>query len=100
MSVLTDVVIVTRFDDDGAIRRVNAAVADQARGQQLERIGSDADFGGSKVPSCAVYGACYNFLDLAGFTDALTSAGWERPQYVVAWIDAETDDDLIVWRPQ
>ncbi len=100
MSQITTVAIVAPDKDDEAIAFVNEAMQEQARGQKLEPLGNPHDeFGGFKVPSCAIYGAGYNYADWGTLEDALNAAPWHAPESVIAWIYHQETGDVTLWRP-
>ena len=81
MSFLTDVAVVTIGGEDEAVAFVNARLAEgDPRPQQLGRTDLEqAGAGGRKVSSVVVYAACFNYLDLGGFEDAVRTAPWRLP---------------------
>src|ERR1700754_2931110 len=43
-------------------------------------------WGGTKHPELDLYGAAYNYLDLASFMDVLLSTPWQEPEYVQLFV--------------
>lgn len=101
MSFLTDVAVVTIAGEDEAVAFVNAKLAEGAkRPQQLGRTRlEEAGAGGSKVCSIYVYAACFNWLDLEAFEDAVRAAPWRLPRSVVVYVDGEGSPDTWVFSP-
>ena len=91
MSFLTDVAVVAIAGEDEAVAFVNARLAEgYKRPQALGRtVLEGAGAGGSKVCSIVVYAACFNWLDLDAFEDAVRAAPWRLPRSVVVYVDGE-----------
>jgi hypothetical protein len=92
VSFLTDVAVVTIAGEDEAVGYVNARISagmrddrHQLRKTDLEQAGA----GGTKVTSLVVYAACFNYLDLGGFEEAVRGAPWRLPGCVVVYVDGE-----------
>ena len=92
MSFLTDVAVVTIGGEDDAVACVNArlaAAAGNTRHQLRKTDLEEAGAGGTKVTSIVVYAACFNYLDLGAFEDAVRGASWRLPDCVVVYVDGE-----------
>lgn len=101
MSFLTDVAVVTIGGEDEAIAFVNARLAENdPRPQQLGRTDLEtAGAGGRKVCSIVVYAACFNWLDLDTFEEAVRAAPWRLPRSVVVYLDGEGSPHTSVFSP-
>lgn len=97
MSFLTDIAVVTTGGEDEAVALVNARLAEgSTRPQQLGRTRlEEAGAGGSKVCSVYVYAACFNWLDLDRFEEAVRSAPWRLPGSVVVYVDGESGPAFV-----
>lgn len=97
MSFLTDVAVVTTGAEDEAVAFVNARLAEgSTRPQQLGRTRlEEAGAGGRKVCSVYVYAACFNWLDVSGFEEAVRAAPWRLPQCVVVYVDGEAGPTFV-----
>lgn len=92
MSFLTDVAVVTIGGEDEAVACVNARLTEaaaDARHQLRKTDLEEAGAGGTKVTSLVVYAACFNYLDLSAFEDAVRRASWRLPGCVVVYVDGE-----------
>ena len=101
MSFLTDIAVVTIGGEDEAVAFVNARLAEgHPRPQQLGKTDLEAaGAGGRKVCSIVVYAACFNWLDLEAFEEAVRSAPWRLPRSVVVYVDGEGSPDTWVFSP-
>jgi hypothetical protein len=97
VSFLTDIAVVTIGSEDEAVAFVNARLAENdPRPQQLGRTRlEEAGAGGSKVCSVYVYAACFNWLDLDRFEEAVRSAPWRLPRSVVVCVDGESGPTFV-----
>ena len=89
MSVITDVILLAGDGEAEAVAAVNGYLHDlQAHlGGDLELAGPSDNFGGTKVPSFAAWGAAFNYLDRQTLLDAICAAPWRYPSSValVTW---------------
>lgn len=101
MSMLTEIVIIVPFGDDEAIASINKAFAESAEGQELKRVVADTNdhFGGQKVPSSVIYGACYNHFPVWDLEKVLQATSWKHAWGTVVYVDAEVDEQAWVWVP-
>lgn len=90
MSFLTDVAVITLGEDE-AVTSVNQWLAENIGcRQQLAKTDLEtAGAGGCKVTILVVYAACFNYLDVSGFEDAVRRARWRLPGSVVVYVDGE-----------
>jgi hypothetical protein len=94
--MLTDVVIVCDDSEAGALAWLNRWLEENdSRKQQLKEI-SLREGGGNKATSATVYAACFNFLPLGDFEEAVRRAPWNFPESVAAYIDFEADRTRVV----
>lgn len=98
MSVITDVVIVTMHGEDEAIAHVNRWLAENdPRQPELNRLDAEtAGAGGTKVSSAVLYAAAFNFVDGPGLEDAIRTAPWRCPSFVVAYFDHEFTPTFVM----
>jgi hypothetical protein len=95
VSYLVEVAVVTSgaFGEDDAVSFVNERLAESRPGRaghQLRKTSLDgAGAGGTKVSSLVVYAACFNYLDLRSFEEAVTAAPWRLPACVAVYVDDE-----------
>jgi len=97
VSFLTDIAVVAIAGEDEAVAFVNARLAEgDPRPQQLGKTDlEEAGAGGRKVTSLVVYAACFNYLDLGGFEEAVRSAPWRWPGSVVVYVDGEAGPTYV-----
>lgn len=97
MSFLADIAVVTIGGEDQAVAFVNARLAENdPRPQQLGKTDLEgAGAGGHKVCSVYVYAACFNWLDLSLFEEAVRSAPWRLPRSVVVYVDGESGPTFV-----
>lgn len=96
MSVITDVVIIAGDDEGDALAYLNQWLTENdSRKQQLHEIGL-AEGGGSKATSATTFAACFNFLDIGGFEDAIAGAPWKLPASVIAYFDPEMGSTYVI----
>lgn len=94
--MLTDVVIVCNDSENEALAWLNQWLEENdPRKQQLKEI-SLREGGGSKVTSATVFAACFNFLPVGDFEEAVRRAPWKFPGSVAAYIDFEADRARVV----
>ena len=98
MSVLTDVAVITSGEDE-AVAWINGRLADAEPDRPGRRLCKtrleEAGAGGSKVSSLVVYAACFNYLDLGGFEEAVRAAPWRWPGSVVVYVDGESGPTFV-----
>lgn len=98
MSHLTDMVIIASPIDDEAMARLNAWCAtEDPRGQQFERLNTDAA-GGTKIFTGTVWAMCGNHFPFQRLAEALPTFGWNIPGGVVLVVDVEGYGDALVVR--
>ena len=96
MSLITDVVIISGGDENEALAHLNQRLAgNDSRGQQLKEVSLEAG-GGDKATSVTAYAACFNFLDISGLEDAISSAPWRLPSMVVAYFEPESGGTYVM----
>lgn len=96
MSVITDVVIIAGSGERDALAHLNRWLAENdTRSQQLCEI-SLKEGGGSKATSVTAYAACFNFLDIGGFTEAVRGAPWRMPSMAVAYFEPESGETFVM----
>jgi hypothetical protein len=94
--MLTDVVIVCDDSEAAALAYLNQwLLENDPRKQQLKEISLE-DGGGQKATSATVYAACFNFLPVGDFEDAIRQAPWNFPESVAAYIDFEADRTRVM----
>jgi hypothetical protein len=100
MSVITDVVIITSCYEK-AIDEFNMILGDipTVNNQQVRSIGKSDDFGGRKVSSIRVYGAAFNYVIPMHIIETAEKVKWKYPKNVAIYIDAEYNDEIIIWTP-
>lgn len=98
MSFLTDVAVVTIGGEDEAVAFVNARISEGMRGDRHQLRKTDleaAGAGGTKVTSLVVYAACFNWLDVSAFEEAVRAAPWRLPGCVVVYVDGEAEPTYV-----
>ena len=96
MSLITDVVIIAGISEHEAFSYLNRWLAENdPRGQQLRQVSLE-EGGGNKATSLTIYAACFNFLDISGFTDAIRAAPWHLPSLAVAYFYPEDGAPFVV----
>lgn len=100
MSLITDMLIFTSFDEDAAMKRLNAWCVehDPERTQRFERLDTDAA-GGTKWFTGNVWAMAGNYFRHELLVEAFPSFGWRDPECVVLIVDHE-GDDIQVARPE
>lgn len=90
MSIITDAVIVTLFEDKQGIGDVNRYLheVDEIRHQQFHLI-DNSSAGGTKYPSMTVYQACFNHMLDTDIEDAFFGAAWTDRWHPVLIMDSE-----------
>ncbi len=99
MSVITDLLLVTGFDESDAIARVNAwCAANDERKQEFARIDMEVA-GGYKVFTSRVWAMSANHFEWWELVEALPSFGWRWPTGVMLLVHYEHhDEELIAFR--
>jgi len=96
VSVLTDVVIVCDDSEASALAWLNRWLEENdPHKQELKEIGL-REGGGTKVTSATVYAACFNFLPLGDFENAVRSAPWRYPESVAVYVDYEMSRTYVM----
>lgn len=98
MSVITDVLLITNFDEHDAVEMLNAWCRDHdGRQQQFARLNEDAA-GGNKVFTSEMWAMAGNHFPWRELAAALPSFGWRWPEEVVLVVNYEHDEETHVFR--
>ncbi len=96
MSVITDLLLVTGFDESDAIAKVNEwCVPNDERKQEFTRIDREAA-GGYKVFTSRVWAMSANHFDWQGLAEALPSFGWRWPTGALLVVHHEHHDEEVI----
>ncbi len=96
MSVITDLLLVTGFDESAAVARVNEwCVANDHRRQKFARIDMD-DAGGNKVCTARVFAMSPNHFPWWELVEALPTFGWRWPTGVMLLVHHEHHDEEVI----
>jgi len=96
MSVVTNVIIKTLFDEVEAISHVNEWLKKHHRADQrlFEPLGLEVYTAGTKAMECELFLGAFNHLEVAPFTQACKSAPWGDFDTVQVLVQKQ-DDDLF-----
>jgi hypothetical protein len=98
MSVVTDMVLITRFAEHPSVERLNAwCHTNDGRQQQFTRLDEDAA-GGIKVFTSETWAMAGNHFPWSDLAAALPTFGWRWPKEVVLIVNYEHDEETHVFR--